>query len=333
MSGSGGQNPQIAKSQGISGLPHPSDAVISRLERELSGSIGASSAHAMVTRIAGRQTVGMTELFSIADETQQLIETTRQLADKSEELERAAHQLRSANERLQALDTQKDEFLSQVSHELRTPMTSIRSFSEILLGTEDITDAERNKFASIIQEESVRLTRLLDEILDVSRLEAGTAKLDIESIKLREAISKALDTISGMTQKLGVNVRIGDISPDLTVRANRDRLRQVLINLLSNAVKYNRSGEPEIFIRADCAGKGVFVDVVDNGGGVSREDAGIVFEKFARGSGASRDYGSGLGLPISRAIMRAMGGDLTIEFALDGSSYFQLRLMRSSPKK
>ncbi len=320
----------LARTQGTSGLPHPTDAVISRLERELSGSIGASSAHAMVTRIAGRQTVGMTELFSIADETQQLIETTKQLADKSEELERAAQQLRTANERLQALDTQKDEFLSQVSHELRTPMTSIRSFSEILLGTEDITDAERDKFASIIQEESVRLTRLLDEILDVSRLEAGTAKLDIESIELREAISKALDTISGMAQKLDVNIRIGDIPPDLTVRANRDRLRQVLINLLSNAVKYNRSEEPEIFIRADCAGNGVFVDVIDNGGGVGRKDAGIVFEKFARGSGTSHDYGSGLGLPISRAIMRAMGGDLTIEFALDGTSYFQARLLRTT---
>ncbi|MEM7025647.1 MAG: sodium:solute symporter, partial [Pseudomonadota bacterium] len=122
---------EMAREQGMmSGLPHPTDTLIARLERELAGSIGAVSAHAMVTRIAGRQTVGITELIDIADETQQLIETSRQLSQKSAELERAARQLRAANERLRSLDAQKDAFLTQVSHELRTPMTSIRSFSE-----------------------------------------------------------------------------------------------------------------------------------------------------------------------------------------------------------
>ncbi|MFN0264752.1 ATP-binding protein [Tepidamorphus sp. 3E244] len=320
----------LARAQGATGgLPDPTDTVIARLERELSGSIGAASAHAIVTRIAGRQSAGTAELFSIADESQRLIETTRQLADKSAELERAAEQLRSANERLQSLDAQKDDFLSQVSHELRTPMTSIRSFSEILLDTEDLKDAERRKFVTIIQEESVRLTRLLDEILDISRLESGAAKLTVVPVNLKNAISKALDSVSGMIQKLDVDVRLGTIPEDVEVLANPDRLRQVLINLLSNAVKYNRSDEPEIYIRADNSGDAVLIDVIDNGGGVSREEASVVFEKFARGQEAFLEYGTGLGLPISRAIMRAMGGDLTIEFVIDGTSYFQLRLKRS----
>ena len=123
--------------------PHPTDAVVARLERELSGSIGAASAHALVNRIADRQSLGMTELIDIADETQQLIETTRQLAEKSKELEQTAEQLRAANERLRTLDVQKDEFLSQISHELRTPMTSIRSFSEILMDASDLPDTKR----------------------------------------------------------------------------------------------------------------------------------------------------------------------------------------------
>src|SRR5690606_40798736 len=108
-------------------LPLPTDAVIARLERELSGSVGAASAHAMVSRIAGSDRVGIPELIDIADETQRLIETSRQLAEQSDELERAAHALREANDRLRTADAQNDEFLSQVSHELRTPMTSIRS--------------------------------------------------------------------------------------------------------------------------------------------------------------------------------------------------------------
>ncbi len=320
---------EMARMQGTTsgGLPHPTDAVIARLERELAGSIGAASAHAMVTRIADRQVIGISDLIDIADETQQLIETTRELGEKSIELENTAQQLREANERWRTLDAQKDEFLSQVSHELRTPMTSIRSFSEILLGTPDITDEERRKFISIIQEESVRLTRLLDEILDISRLEAGSSALELEEINLADAVSKSLDSVSGMVRTLDVTVDTKEIDEKLTVEANPDRLRQVLINILSNAVKYNSSEDPLIQVRARDDGKHIWVDIIDNGGGVSREDAEVVFEKFARGSHTGPVYGAGLGLPISRAIMRAMGGDLTIQFAPDNTSYFQLQLI------
>ncbi len=322
---------ELARSQGTGQgtLPHATDAVIARLERELAGSIGAASANAMVTRIAGRQTVGMSELIEIADETQQLIETSRELAEKSVELENTAMQLRAANERLRTLDSQKDDFLSQISHELRTPMTSIRSFSEILLTTPDVSDQERQKFLSIIQEESLRLTRLLEEILDVSRLESGSATLELEKLNLKHSLSKAIDTLSGMVNASDLSVRFDEVGQDFAVKAQPDRLRQVVINLLSNAVKYNRAENPEIEFKAVEDGQDIVIDVIDNGGGVSKEDAAIVFEKFARGGSAGPEYGAGLGLPISRAIMRAMNGDLTIEFAGDGTSYFQMRLSRA----
>lgn len=320
---------ELAKAQGTpSGLPHPTDSVITRLERELAGSIGAASAHAMVTRIAGRETVGITELIDIADETQQLIVTSQQLAEKTVELESAAQQLRTANERLRALDAQKDEFLSQVSHELRTPMTSIRSFADILKDSKGVSAKERKRFVSIIHEESIRLTRLLDEILDISRLEAGTTDLELEPIDVNSAITSAVDTVSGMTRNTGVDVSSVPGPVGLSVSANADRLRQVLINILTNAVKYNRSDTPKIEIRTENAGGIVWIDVIDNGGGITPEDADLVFEKFARGSRSGNDPGAGLGLPISRAIMRAMRGDLTVKFAEDGTSFFRLRLLR-----
>lgn len=320
---------ELAKIQGTpSGLPHPTDSVIARLERELAGSIGAASAHAMVTRIAGRETVGITELIDIADETQQLIVTSQQLAEKTVELELAAQQSRTANERLRALDAQKDEFLSQVSHELRTPMTSIRSFADILKDNKGVSAKERKRFVSIIHEESIRLTRLLDEILDISRLEAGTTDLELEPIDINAAIATAVDTVSGMTRSTGVDVSSVPGPTGLSVSANADRLRQVLINILTNAVKYNRSDTPAIEIRTENAGGIVWIDVIDNGGGITPEDADLVFEKFARGSRSGNDPGAGLGLPISRAIMRAMRGDLTVKFAEDGTSYFRLRLLR-----
>jgi len=319
---------EMARGQArYAGLPDPTDAVIARLERELAGSVGAASAHAMVSRIAGRETVGMTELFDIADETQRLIETSRQLSEKSVELERTASQLRQANERLRSLDAQKDDFLSQVSHELRTPMTSIRSFSEILLGDEPVNDEERQRFMAIIHDESLRLTRLLDEILDISRLEAGRVDLPMGSVDPDAAIEAALGTVSGVVRKNDVSVIRDPVPEGRYVRANEDRLRQVLINLLSNAVKYNRAAEPEIHIRPHIAGSHLNIDVIDNGGGVGIEEASSVFEKFTRGSRASQDTGAGLGLPISRAIMRTMGGDLTVEFADDDTSFFRVRLV------
>ncbi|MEQ9643231.1 MAG: ATP-binding protein [Alphaproteobacteria bacterium] len=319
----------IATSQGTAGsLPYPTDAMIAHLERELAGSVGAASAHAMITRITGTQNVGMIELIDIADEAQQLIETSRQLAEKSAELERAAEQLRNVNDRLRALDTQKDEFLSQVSHELRTPMTSIRSFSEILLGDTTVTEAERRRFVAIVHDESLRLTRLLDEILDISRLEAGTVSVALGPIDTREAITAAVDAVSGMTRHKDVSVVIAPTVGDLYVHANADRIRQVLINILSNAIKYNEAVAPRIDIRPQVDGDRVLIDVVDNGGGVRPPDSELVFEKFARGSSGDKDQGAGLGLPISRAIMRAMGGDLTLTFADDGSSFFRLTLAR-----
>lgn len=322
---------EMARVQGHSGgLPHPTDSVIARLERELAGSIGAASAHALVTRIAGRQALGMTDLIDIADETQQLIETTRQLALKSAELERTAQQFRQVNERLRSLDAQKDDFLSQVSHELRTPMTSIRSFTEILLDGAEMPEATRDRFVGIIHDESQRLTRLLDVLLDINRLEAGAVDFPLDAIDLSDAVEGAAEAISSLTLAGNVAVNMDLPAGGAVIHANADRLRQVLINILSNAVKYNAADPPRIDIRGAVDGGFVTLDILDNGGGISRLEATTVFEKFARGARADRDQGAGLGLPISRAILRAMGGDLTVEFAPTGDSFFRLRLKQSN---
>jgi signal transduction histidine kinase len=251
------------------------------------------------------------------------------LAEKSDELEHTADQLRQVNERLRALDTQKDDFLTQVSHELRTPMTSIRSFSEILMDGSQITDEERSQFVTIIHKETQRLTRLLDELLDINRLEAGTAKVELEAIDVTKALDAALASISGLTRHAGVKVEV-DVSIDgAFIQANSDRLQQVLINILSNAVKYNTADQPRIKVHGERQKSRVLIDIIDNGGGITHVEATTVFDKFVRGKRAGRDQGAGLGLPISRAIMRAMGGDLKVEFAANGSSYFRLYLVPS----
>ena len=205
-------------------------------------------------------------------------------------------------------------------------MTSIRSLSESLRDIPDIENHDRDRFVAIIHEESKRLTRLLDELLDISRLEAGTTDMVLESLSVDRSIRGALESVSSMIREGDIEVAYKPLSTSLLIRANGDRIRQVLINVLSNAVKYNTASVPHIEIVARRTNESVEIDIIDNGGGVSREDAATVFEKFARGSRAKRGHGAGLGLPISRAIMRAMGGDIYIIFAPEGSSFFRLRL-------
>ena len=319
----------MAHEQGLAGvLPWPTDAMIGQLERVLAGNVGAASAHAMVARVAGRGSISMVDLIDIADETQRLMETSRELTNKSTELTVTTNELRRANQQLRQLDLQKDEFLSQVSHELRTPMTSIRSFSEILLSPEVVTEEERHRFMKIINEESQRLTRLLDEILDMSRLEAGILDMPLSPVEADRVVDNAIDTLDGLIRKKQVRIERQSDDHSVWTQANEDRLQQILINLISNSIKYNTSENPVIFVRCESSQDYLHIDISDNGGGVRREEAATIFEKFSRGHRSDIDHGAGLGLSISRAIARNMGGDLTLEFTADETSFFRLRLVR-----
>jgi signal transduction histidine kinase len=236
------------------------------------------------------------------------------------------NELRNANRQLRQLDLQKDEFLSQVSHELRTPMTSIRSFSEILLSPEAVTEEERDRFMTIINEESQRLTRLLNEILDMSRLDAGILEMPLSPVEAGAVIDAAIDTLDGLIRKKQVSIERQLTGYPVWVQANEDRMQQILINLISNSIKYNTSKQPVILVRSESHDDFLFIDISDNGGGVKREEAVTIFDKFSRGHRSDLDHGAGLGLSISRAIARNMNGDLTLEFAADETSFFRLRL-------
>jgi Na+/proline symporter/nitrogen-specific signal transduction histidine kinase len=316
---------EAALEQGREGLPAPSDHFVQKLERELAGSVGAASAHAMVTNAAGGETISLTELMRIADETVQLMEYSAEAERKSRELERTAAQLREANARLRELDAQKDDFLSQVSHELRTPMTSVRSFAEILLETRDVDSEEARRFLRIIFDESQRLTRLLDQILDLNVLERGEVALPVEPTDAAEALRRAVETVRGFARETGARIELGRLPAAAPVLAEPDRLAQVFINLLSNAVKYNDAPEPEVRVSGRIEdGQAVF-SVEDNGPGVAPRDRERIFLKFSRGWDRKDTGGAGLGLAISREITRRFGGDLALVGAPRGAR-FEVRL-------
>ena len=310
---------KAAKRQGLAGyLPEPSRDFLQELERELSGSVGGATAHAMVSQIVGGATVSVNDLMAVADETAQIMEYSSQLEIKSEELARTARQLREANEKLTQISEQKDGFLSQVSHELRTPMTSIRAFSEILRDTEGLTAEEQSKYSSIIHDESLRLTRLLDDLLDLSVLESGQVNLNVGSGVLEALLDRAISA-AGL-DPAALEIRRDRRAEQIDLNADLDRLAQVFINLISNAGKYCDAPKPELIIQATREDGQVIVDFTDNGSGITMEHHGTIFEKFSR-VGQSKAGGAGLGLAICREIMNRLGGTISYVPGQGGATF------------
>jgi len=227
-----------AARQGVAGyLPEPSPDFLQELERALAGSVGAATAHAMIAQIVGGAAVSVRDLMAVADETAQIMEYSSQLEAKSQELARTARQLRQANEKLTQISVQKDGFLSQISHELRTPMTSIRAFSEILRDTDDLSAGDKHKYAAIIHDETVRLTRLLDDLLDLSVLENGEVALNWQDVSLTEVLDRAEAAALPAGSGEPLLVERNRSEEQLILHTDSGRLAQIFINLVSNARK------------------------------------------------------------------------------------------------
>jgi signal transduction histidine kinase len=268
-----------------------------------------------VASVVKEETPGLDEVMSILDETSQAIAYSKELEQKSRELEAATAELRAANERLQELDRMKDDFVSTVSHELRTPLTSIRAFSELLFDRPDTSPEKRQKFLGIILKETQRLTRLIDQILDLAKIESGRAQWHTEALDLRELVRDAAAATSQLfaDKGLALETQLPDHMPP--VAADRDRLQQVLLNLLSNAVKFSPAGSGLVRVALTLERDRVRVDVSDNGVGIDTYDHESIFEKFRQVGDTLTDkpHGTGLGLPISRQIVRQFGGELWVE--------------------
>ncbi|MEM9637151.1 MAG: HAMP domain-containing sensor histidine kinase, partial [Pseudomonadota bacterium] len=251
---------------------------------------------------------------AVADESAQMLEYSSQLEAKSAELSKTAAQLRDANAKLMQLSDQKDAFLSQISHELRTPMTSIRAFSEILRDTDGWGALEKTKYANIIHVEAIRLTRLLDDLLDLSVLENGQVTLNQQSGSLVDLLDHAIATAE-VSEARPISFKRRRLEETVTLHTDLDRLSQVFINLITNAQKYCSAETPELRIEVSRAGETVVVDFIDNGAGIPVASRDVMFEKFSR-IGAEDGNGAGLGLAICREIMARLGGDVRY---LDGT--------------
>ena len=284
-------------------------------ERLLAGTIGAATARALIGTVVKGEIVSIEEVMEVLGEASQAIKYSHQLEEKSRELEAATAELRAANERLQELDRLKDDFLTTVSHELRTPLTSIRSFSEILFDHPNLDIEERTRFLGIVIKESERLTRLINQILDMAKLESGRTHWHIVDVDPGEVIREAIAATSSLLVENNIDLSLQLPDGLHTIRADQDRLIQVVVNLLANAVKSCDPNRPQVEVRVIELEKGLKVSIADNGPGVPAGAEEHIFDKFQQVNDgrAGSTGGTGLGLPICRQIVEYLGGRIWLE--------------------
>ena len=301
----------------------PADAeLIRQAERLLAGAIGAASARVALASAVGTAEVGLPELVRMLDETSQVIEYSRRLEQKSAELERATEALSTANLQLRELDRMKDDFLSTVTHELRTPLTSMRALSEILYDTPDMDRDQRQEFLATIIKESERLTRLINQVLDMAKIEAGEIDWQTGAVDLGAIVRDAAVSTSQLFRDKGVDLSLS-IPPDLPAAyGDPDRLAQVVVNLLSNAVKFAPQGSGRVAVAVTPSGERLDVSVGDNGPGIAPEHREAVFDKFRQvgDQHSGKPQGTGLGLAICRRLVDRMGGRIWVEGAPGGGA-------------
>lgn len=231
-----------------------------------------------------------------------------------------------------------DEALTAAVHELRTPLTAIRALAELMLDSPDMDPAERKGFLSIIVDETARLGRLVDGILDAAKLETAFAEWQMAPLDPAALLRDAAAVVRPVLAARGVGLEL-DLAPVPAIRGDRDRLFQVALNLLSNAGKFAPLGQGRVTLALRAAPGGIEVSVTDNGPGIPAAEREAIFQPWHQsgqqsgqqsghmpGAAGDRPKGTGLGLPLARAIARRHGGSLVAEPAPQGGARLVLTL-------
>jgi len=225
------------------------------------------------------------------------------------------------------LERMKTEFISNISHELRTPLQSIKGFAKLMLQGK-VPDPETQKeFLTIIDSQSENLTRLIESLLDMSRIESCRFEIQKARLSVKDLIENAVGELYSLTNQRGIRIHENIPATLPEIKADGERLRQVMVNLFSNAIKFSHDGG-SITVSADAKDNELLVQVTDYGIGISEDVMEHLFERFYQGNGSMTRSagGSGLGLYISKQIIEAHGGDIWVESKVGGGSTFSFTL-------
>jgi signal transduction histidine kinase len=279
--------------------------------------------------LTGTHAIGMLSLVrrepdAFSRQEMELVALLGRLVASAVQNIRAYEAERKTVEELRRLSALRADFVSLVSHELRTPMASVIGSARTLQQRwRELSPEQRESFLELIAGETNRLATLVGDVLDTSRIEAGTFSFRFGDIDVGELVRDSVATAELASDEVAVRAEVRDPLP--RVRGDADRLRQVLMNLIDNAIKYSPAGDA-IEVRAYADDGHVRVDVSDNGPGVAGEDQRLIFEKFGRVTSGNARPGTGLGLFIARSIAEAHGGTLDVHSVPQHGATFTLAL-------
>ena len=264
-----------------------------------------------------------------------LTETQEQLQSVNKELDRRVDELARVNLQLFEGNRLKGDFMANMSHELRTPLNSILGFSEVLQGFESLTDKQR-RYASNIQSSGRLLLDMINDILDLAKVEAGKMEVRPTEFCILSVLHAQCEILRKMAEDKNIDLRIDSSQTEMRIEQDQGKVQQILTNLLSNAIKFTPEGGL-VTVTCDWLNDNEFLlSVADTGVGVAPSDLEIIFEKFRQAKGVTgvdgltREYsGTGLGLSIVRELCRLLGGDITLTSQLGCGSTFRVVLPRA----
>ena len=242
------------------------------------------------------------------------------------DLDRKVDELAQTNMALFESNRLKGDFLATMSHELRTPLNSILGFSDVLLSSDTLTDKQR-RWVSNIQSSGQKLLNLINDILDLAKIEAGKMQVRPDQFNLQDVCEGLLNMFRPLAEKKNIDLR-SQIEPDMPgLKQDITKLQQILQNLLSNAIKFTPEGG-RVALKAEADTKYVTISVMDTGVGVAEEEQDLVFQKFRQsGNPLTREHaGTGLGLSIVRELCKLLGGEVTLQSELGRGSTFTVKL-------
>lgn len=227
------------------------------------------------------------------------------------------------------LDKLRKDFISNVSHELRTPIALMQGYSEAIV--DDIAESklEKNELAQIIHEESLRMSRLVNELLDIGRMEAGHIELNIEEVNIYDFIERILKKFSNMAEEENIELKLTHLVDQEYVHFDPDRIEQVLTNLIDNAITHTRKSG-FVHIKVNSQAKLLTIDVEDNGSGIPEDDLSFIFERFYKADKSrqrvTKKKGTGLGLAIAKHLVTAHEGTISVKSKLNEGTTFSFKI-------